>query len=110
MTLNNKGTDENLRLSKYDVLYINSVYPNSPQNVQQFYSKIYGVEITNTIPPFRENKVVSKVKSGIDKNITNNSGISNNILIGILITLTILFVIFIIVKYIIPKNKFIQQK
>ena len=107
LTLNNKGTDENLRLSKYDVLYINSVYPNSPQNVQQFYSKIYGVEITNTIPPFRKNKVVSKVKTGIDEKITeksSNSDTANNIFIGILITLIILFFIFIIVKYVLPKS------
>ena len=111
LTLNNKGTDENLRLSKYDVLYINSVYPNSPTSVQKFYEEVYNSQITNTIPPFRENKNSErvKVKSGAGNNENNSSESSgnmrNNLLLGFGIAFGISICIFIIVKFFSKNNK-----
>lgn len=45
LTTNNEGTEENLRLSKYDAQYINTVYPTViPASV--FYMKAYGESIS----------------------------------------------------------------
>jgi len=105
LTLNNKGTEENLRLSKYDVLYINSVYPNSPQTVQQFYYTVYGSQITNTIPPFRENTDSTRVnvKTGITDEKTDSSN-TQTIIISVVVTAAILGGIIIFVKFIFPKK------
>ena len=52
-----KGTHQNLRLSKYDVIYLNRMYPNSPETPENFYQKVYGQSIgpytpeTSTVPP-----------------------------------------------------------
>jgi hypothetical protein len=59
LTLNNKGTHENLRLSGTDVIYLAKQYPISSvkscgQNTcltpDQFYMKVYGTSISSIIP------------------------------------------------------------
>ena len=49
LTTNNIGTQQNLRLSPYDVEYINANYKNSPQTPSEFYKKAYNEKIANTI-------------------------------------------------------------
>ena len=43
ITLNNKGTHQNLRLSKNDVKFLNKMYPGSPQDPDTFLKKAYGI-------------------------------------------------------------------
>jgi hypothetical protein len=50
LTTNETGTSMNVRLSPYDVFYINSRYPGSPQTPVEFYKNVYGEDITNIIP------------------------------------------------------------
>lgn len=45
LTLNNKGTKQNNRLSSYDVEYLSKIYPNSKMSSNEFYKKIYGEEL-----------------------------------------------------------------
>ena len=45
LTLDHIGTNENLRLSKYDVLYINHMYPGGPESPKKFYEKVYNETI-----------------------------------------------------------------
>jgi len=47
LTLNDKGTHQNLRLSQDDVLYINKIYPNSKDTPSEFLQNIYGKKISN---------------------------------------------------------------
>ena len=50
LTENKTGTSMNVRLSPYDVFYINSRYPGSSQTPIEFYKNVYGEDITNIIP------------------------------------------------------------
>lgn len=49
LTLNNKGTHQNLRLSSDDVLYLNKMYPNSKVDPSSFYESSYGININDTV-------------------------------------------------------------
>ena len=49
LTTNNTGTSMNVRLSPYDVIYINSRYPNSSQTPAEFYMNVYKQDISNII-------------------------------------------------------------
>jgi hypothetical protein len=64
LTLNNKGTQQNLKLSAYDVQYLNSVYPNSPETPKQFYQRVYNgnldeelSELDKSLVKFRSTKI-----------------------------------------------------
>jgi len=48
ITINNKGTHQNLRLSKKDVKFLNKMYPNSRENPDSFLKKIYGVPLLSS--------------------------------------------------------------
>lgn len=48
LTKNGVGTDQNLKLSKEDVLWLNKKYPNSKMTPEEFYEKVYGMDINNT--------------------------------------------------------------
>jgi hypothetical protein len=45
MTLNNKGTHQNVRLSKTDVIYISKMYPGGDETPADFYKDAYGENI-----------------------------------------------------------------
>jgi hypothetical protein len=47
LTLTGKGTQENYRLSPYDVLFINKLYPKTPDTPIIFYKNAYNQDITN---------------------------------------------------------------
>lgn len=47
LTLNGKGTQQNLRLSAYDVKYLTLMYPGSPETAEYFYRKVYGEKLTD---------------------------------------------------------------
>ena len=91
LTLNNKGTHQNLKLSAYDVQYINSVYPNSPEPPKQFYEKAY-------------HQNLDKELSALDKSLvkfrsTDGSKVSTgSVLVWIGIILGVSVLIFILVK------------
>jgi len=45
LTLNNKGTHQNLRLSGHDVEYLNKMYPNSPEDPNKFMLDNYNISL-----------------------------------------------------------------
>lgn len=49
LTLNNSGTKVNNRLSPYDVLYMNSIYPGSKQTPKEFYLDVYKENISSNL-------------------------------------------------------------
>ncbi len=100
LTISGKGTNENLRLSKYDAQYINSVYANSPDTVQNFYQNAYNVKIDTTIAPF--NRAGSNDVSIFD---TIKKDYGKDILIGLLGGGALIFIIYIVAKYILPGKK-----
>lgn len=92
LTLNDQGTHQNYIFSPTDVLYINSVYPNSPESPQKFYKSIYGKEIGPSLKTF--SRTSSNEDSGSD--IGKNVGIAIAVVIGL--TLLGLFIAYVIKK------------
>jgi len=45
LTKNNKGTEENPRMSMKDVIWLNKMYPNSPESPEEFYNRVYNVNL-----------------------------------------------------------------
>lgn len=114
LTKNGKGTEENLRLSPYDAQYINSMYPNSPQTVTEFYMNAYGEKVENPTPfPRPDQKQNNSPQQPPQKsnamkvNQTNDRDIyiSKEIVYGVLIGSGILIGLYVLIKYILPKLK-----
>jgi hypothetical protein len=70
LTLNNKGTKQNNRLSSYDVEYLSKIYPNENMSSNEFYKKIYGEELFS-----RKNCKIYDKSDGNMKSITKYSQI-----------------------------------
>jgi hypothetical protein len=90
LTLNNKGTDMNLRLSPNDVLYINSQYPENKISPEDFYKQAYGENLKSNL---------------LNINLTNNY----NIFYIILTIIIIIILIYLLSKYLennSPKTKY----
>ena len=49
LTLNNKGTEQNLRISGEDALWISKTYPNGPENPEQYYQQVYGMSLQKAL-------------------------------------------------------------
>lgn len=49
LTLNNRGTNQNLRLSGYDVKYINKNYPETSITPEEFYVKTYNETLESNL-------------------------------------------------------------
>lgn len=49
LTLDNKGTQQNLRLSGVDVKYLSNIYPNQSNSPEEFYKKAYNESLENAI-------------------------------------------------------------
>jgi hypothetical protein len=98
ITLNNQGTEQNLRLSGYDVEWINKMYSNSPETADQFYQDVYGMSIEEAIR--KSDKSMKKfLSSGIpggvwgSESITGeNSGIWIGMLLAIIVVLGIIVI------------------
>jgi len=82
LTTNNTGTSMNVRLSPYDVFYINSRYPGSSQTPIEFYKNVYGEDISNikvilptTVPPIITNVDIKNFINKINTNQTPNGTI-----------------------------------
>jgi hypothetical protein len=82
LTTNETGTSMNVRLSPYDVFYINSRYPGSPQTPVEFYKNVYGEDISNikvilptTAPPIITNVDIKNFINKINTNQTPNGTI-----------------------------------
>jgi hypothetical protein len=99
-----KGTTQNLRLSGNDVIYLNKMYPNSPQNPEEFYQKVYGESLgpyttssgedNNTTPPTE----INKPGKGIITNGDSKKIMNTIIIVGIIVIL--LLVLILIYKHI----------
>ena len=82
LTTNETGTSMNVRLSPYDVFYINSRYPGSSQTPVEFYKNVYGEDISNikvilptTVPPIITNVDIKNFINKINTNQNSNGTI-----------------------------------
>lgn len=132
LTINNQGTHQNLRLSPYDVEYLNSIYPNnnsqkcgiiSCQSPDEFYSKVYNENIKNSQPQVNpssfetqivtnspKTQVVTGETQTLSKGVSTSLNSIDNILSDknltiILIIFSVGFLVLVVKDYIIPKNK-----
>ena len=94
LTKSGKGTHENLRLSPYDVQYINSVYSNSSEDATQFYKKVYGKEIP-TIAPFKRSAKSFNLPL---QNTGDQKDYGTQIVIGIGVFISICIIIYFVVN------------
>jgi hypothetical protein len=91
LTLNHKGTNENMILSPKDVEYLNSVYPDAPETASKFYEDVYKEQIA-TIAPFERNKV-KEVK--YDSSTPDNPGTTWIVIVSLIVIAAILIGVFI---------------
>jgi hypothetical protein len=49
LTLNNKGTNENVRLSGYDVDYLSKKYPGGSETPEEYYMRVYGESLKSNM-------------------------------------------------------------
>jgi len=96
LTKSGKGTHENLRLSHYDAQYINSVYPNSPMTVTEFYEKAYGEKI-GTIAPYKRTGPGQNILANTTDSTQKDMG--KNIFIGIISAAAACLLIFLLIKF-----------
>lgn len=75
LTLNNEGTHQNLRMSGTDVLWINKMYPRSPETPQVFYQKTYGISLPEAL---------AAGKAAHTENSSSGGGISKKMLLIII--------------------------
>jgi len=105
LTLNNKGTHQNLRLSTNDVIYLNSMYPikniKNKLSPEEFYKNVYG----ETINPAKQLSI--KNEENVPENFAEVSS-SNTVkknkkfkpdFTNISYVLSFIFIIFIILFY-----------
>lgn len=85
LTINNQGTHQNLRLSGYDVEYLNKMYPDSPDNPNSFYEKVYGQSLQSSIDESNKEKSEGK--------ISKNVWIGLAILVGVVLLGVILWLV-----------------
>ena len=82
LTLNNQGTQQTLRLSGNDVIYINKKYPGSVETPEEFYIKAFNESIQNNVTRS------DKLKNFLNTNTNNyNYNYILYIIIGIIIIL-----------------------
>ena len=117
LTTNNKGTHQNLRLSAYDVEYLNSVYPTNNKNKcgvvscetpSTFYNKVYNENINNNTTQTQiENPQIENPQIGLPQNILTNSinNILNDTFLKIILIIFSIGLLIIFVKdYIMSRN------
>jgi len=80
LTSDNKGTNENLRLSPTDVIFINKLYPNSDQTPTEFYKNVYNENIDDIL------------KKNVKINNNNNFNPILYISVGIIILIIIILI------------------
>jgi hypothetical protein len=89
LTLNNKGTRQNLRLSGYDVQFVNQSYPGSSETPEEFYVKVYKETLESNIELSQQILKTGGVEGDYNhKNIFNFTNIGY-ILLGLLIGILI---------------------
>lgn len=89
LTINNKGTHENLRLSGLDVMWMSQMYPNkNGETPNKFYEMVYGENIENSIKDSEEKA----------KKMNSKSSKTPYIIIGILSLMIVVYLIYFRVK------------
>lgn len=92
LTLNNKGTHQNLRLSGLDVEWICKMYPKvGGQTPDEFYEKVYGESLEKSI---EHSKAEDNMMVGDPNNGGNNNSKIIWIVLGIILGLLVIFGIF----------------
>jgi hypothetical protein len=99
LTTNNKGTQQNFRLSGEDVVWINKTYnPVNGITPETFYQSTYGISLKDSIS--KSKNLAMKFSSN---NWITNNWITNNWIIIIFIILAIAIVVFVII-YLLKKR------
>jgi hypothetical protein len=86
LTIDNKGTNENLRFSPQDIIFLNKTYPGSVETPDEFYKNIYNEDINDVLK-----------KQGKALFISDNKDLkkkSTFIYIGVLFIILIIILIF----------------
>jgi len=103
LTKNNKGTHQNLRLSSYDVLYLNLMYPTTNMknrlSPDEFYKKIYK-ESLNKSMNYIENVNISQKEKDNNIDIKRNAILKNTVKKDFTIPIIILSIILLFFVYI----------
>lgn len=45
LTIDNKGTSENFRISPHDAVYLSQMYPGGPETPENFYKRVYNTQL-----------------------------------------------------------------
>ena len=86
LTKDNKGTNENLRISAQDVIFLNKTYPNSQETPAEFYRNVYNEDINDVLK--KEGKaLLTNDKKSSNVGITPFIYISVSIIILVIIIL-----------------------
>lgn len=95
LTVNDQGTEQNMRMSGYDVEYINKMYTmNAPETPDEFYLDVYGEKLEKAI----------KQSDAARKRFSNGSFLSNlapnkkNFWIWLIFIVLVAIIIFLILK------------
>ena len=65
LTKDNKGTNENLRISAQDVIFLNKTYPNSQETPAEFYRNVYNEDINDVLKKEGKALLTNDKKSSI---------------------------------------------
>lgn len=91
VTLDNKGSRQNLRLSKYDTYFLNKIYPTDNTNaIQEFYKKVYDEEL--------DPNNIKEYLTKYDNNNNEQTFLSKYFIYIIIISIVITLIIIIIFK------------
>jgi hypothetical protein len=96
LTNNNKGTHQNLRISKNDVIYLNTMYKNSPETPEEFYQRAYN----ESIGPYssdKENTTPKPIEVGSPGKAVIASPGSKDKMMHIIINIGIIIILFLII-------------
>lgn len=89
LTLNNKGTNQNLRLSGYDVQFVNQTYPGSSETPEEFYVKAYNETLESNIELSKQILKYGGIEGGSNSISIFNFTTIGFILLGILVIILI---------------------
>lgn len=99
LTTDGKGTHQNLRMSAFDVIWLNKMYPGSSQTPEKFYKEAYDEDIQKEISlSEKENAKMATVKSD-QAGTPDKPPSSSHILLYVFIAIIIIAIIFVLYKF-----------